>query len=360
MKHTPSPRQQKGSRRSLSLGWAIALVGMGLSGGCENGAGPRRGGAEPQEPTSTAATVDQHTITLNQVDERIQQALFYEAFGDDPASLYEARQEAVDDLVGEYLLEQAALAEGQTPEAWLDNSLTALPPVSQQEVVSLFEEARDRLPPGAQVEDYEEPLRAFLAGQRIGLILEALREGAEIKVSLPRQRAQVEAVGPSLGPASAPVTLVEFSDFQCPFCARAVPTLKALRKKYPDELRVIYRHMPLDFHPQARPAAIASACADAQGQFWPYHDRLFEQQQALTPEDLIGHAEAVGLEMATFQTCLAAAETAAIVDADQKAAEALGATGTPAFFINGIFLSGAQPIEVFQAVIEEELQGGQL
>jgi len=332
---------------------------MGLSGGCENDAG-QLGGAEPQEPTSTAVTVDHHTITLAQVDERIQQALFYEAFGDDPASLYEARQEAVDDLVGEYLLEQAAVAEGQTPEAWLDDSLTALPPISQQEVISLFEEARDRLPPGAQVEDYEEPLRAFLAGQRIGLILEELREGAEIEISLPRQRAQVESVGPSLGPSSAPVTLIEFSDFQCPFCARAVPTLKALREKYPDELRVIYRHMPLDFHPHARPAAIASACAEAQGQFWAYHDRLFEQQRALAPEDLIAHAEAIGLETESFKACQESAETAALVDADQKAAEALGATGTPAFFINGIFLSGAQPFEVFQAVIEEELQRGQL
>ena len=332
---------------------------MGLGGGCENGAGPRRV-AETQEPASTAAIVDNHTITLEEVDKRIQQALFYEAFGDDSASLYEARQEAVDDLVGEYLLEQAASAEGQTPEAWLDDSLTELPPISQEEVVSLFEGARDRLPPEAQVEDYEEPLRAFLAGQRIGAILEELREGAEVQVSLPRQRAQVEAVGPSLGPLSAPVTLVEFSDFQCPFCARAVPTLKALREKYPDELRVVYRHMPLDFHPHARPAAIASACADAQGQFWAYHDRLFEQQQALSPEDLMAHAEAIGLETEIFQSCLEATETAATVEADQKAAEALGATGTPAFFINGIFLSGAQPLEVFQAVIDEELQRGQL
>ena len=332
---------------------------MGLSGGCENGAGPRRV-AETQEPASTAAIVDNHTITLEEVDKRIQQALFYEAFGDDSASLYEARQEAVDDLVGEYLLEQAASAEGQTPEAWLDDSLTELPPVSQQEIVALFEEARDRLPPEAQVEDYEEPLRAFLAGQRIGTILEGLREGAEIQVSLPRQRTQIEAVGPSLGPASAPVTLVEFSDFQCPFCARAVPTLKALREKYPDELRVVYRHMPLDFHPYARPAALAATCADAQGQFWPYHDRLFEQQQALAPEDLVAHAEAIGLKNEIFQTCLEAAETAATVDADQRAAEAVGATGTPAFFINGIFLSGAQPLEVFEAVIDEELQRNQL
>ncbi|MCH2186925.1 thioredoxin domain-containing protein [Myxococcota bacterium] len=353
-----NPRQQKESRRHLSLVWATALAGIGLSGACENGVSPPTG-AETEAPSPTAAIVDDHAITLTEVDERIQQALFYEAFGDDPASLYEARQEAVDDLVEEYLLEQAALAEGQTPEAWLDDSLTALPPIDPQEVVALFEEAKDRLPPEAQIEDYEEPLRAFLAGQRIGTILETLQAGAEIKVSLPRQRAQVEAVGPSLGPSSAPVTLVEFSDFQCPFCARAVPTLKALREKYPDSLRVVYRHMPLDFHPHAQAAAIAATCADAQGQFWPYHDRLFEQQ-TLSPEELAGHAEAIGLETEMFEACLEAAVSAARVELDRQAAEAVGATGTPAFFINGIFLSGAQPLEVFEAVIEDELERSRL
>ncbi|MDG2050871.1 MAG: thioredoxin domain-containing protein [Myxococcota bacterium] len=354
MKQEPTPQQKKRFKKTAFLCWA-ALIGVGLSGGCENGRGALENGASEAAP-QTAAVVDQHIITLTEVDERIQQALFYEAFGDDAASLYAARQEAVDELVGEYLLEQAALADGQTPEAWLDRSLTELPPIGEQEVTDLFEQARDRLPPEAQPEDYAEPLRAFLAGQRIGTILDGLREQAQVKVSLPRQRAQIEAVGPSLGPPSAPVTLVEFSDFQCPYCARAVPTLKALREKYPDELRVVYRHMPLGFHPNARAAAIAATCADAQGLFWPYHDQLFEQQNALTAEDLMTHAEAVGLDAVTFKVCLEAPETAATVDADNLAAESAGVTGTPAFFINGIFLSGAQPLEVFEAVIDEELQ----
>ena len=342
-------RPRNPARSSFWVGTTILIA---AAAGCESWQGhPNGGSADGAVP---AAVVDQHVITLTQVDERIRQVLFDEAFGDDEGSLYAARRDTAEEMVEEYLLNQAAAEAGQSPEAWLDAQLEAAPAVSEQEITELFEQARDRLPPGAEPETYMEPLRAFLEGQRMASVLEGLREKAAVTLNIPRLRVQVEPIGPSLGPDSASVTLVEFSDFQCPFCSRAVPTIKALREKYPDDLRVVYRHMPLSFHANARPAAIAAACADAQGLFWPYHDRLFEQQQALSGDDLMAHAEAVGLEKEAFATCLEDPATAATVDADSLAARDAGVTGTPAFFVNGVFLSGAQPVEVFEAIIEEE------
>ena len=128
--------------------------------------------------------------------------------------------------------------------------------------------------------------------------MDALRAEAEISIDLPHQRSEVAAIGPSVGPEDAAITLIEFSDYQCPYCSRAVPTLKALIENHPDDLRVVYRHLPLSFHAQARGAAEASVCADEQGLFWEYHDLLFANQRALQPEQLLGYATGLGMNAA--------------------------------------------------------------
>jgi protein-disulfide isomerase len=159
---------------------------------------------------------------------------------------------------------------------------------------------------------------------------------------------------PAQGGAEARITLVVFSEFQCPFCARVVPTLAKLRERYGDDLRVVWKHHPLPFHERAVPAALAAEAAREQGRFWPMHDQLFAQQAALGPADLERHARGVGLDAARFAARLADPALKARVDADVKLGDNLGVRGTPTFFINGRKLVGAQPLETFIRVIEEE------
>jgi protein-disulfide isomerase len=223
-------------------------------------------------------------------------------------------------------------------------------------VADFFEENKTRLGPDPSLDQFADRIRAYLETRQGDGVYDSLYESAEVVVVLERERTKVAAIGASLGPANAPVTIVEFSDFECPYCARVVPTIKKIATAYPDQVRIVYRHLPLSFHAQAKLASQASICADQQGQFWAFHDRLFEKQKEMQRENLLAHASELELDMATFETCIDAPETIALVDADMAAAAEIGATGTPAFYINGIMLSGAQPFENFEAVIDEELK----
>ena len=160
---------------------------------------------------------------------------------------------------------------------------------------------------------------------------------------------------PVKGSPDALITLVEFSDYQCPFCARANATVEQLQKDYGDKLRVVMKQNPLSFHPRAKPAALAAMAAGEQGKYWEYHGKLFANSRALEDKDLEQYAQELGLDLGKWKTDLSSAKLSAVIDRDQAMAGKLGANGTPAFFINGRFLSGAQPIERFKSVIDEEL-----
>ena len=158
------------------------------------------------------------------------------------------------------------------------------------------------------------------------------------------------------GGAKAPVTIIEFSDYQCPFCQRAEGVVDQVMHAYGNKVRLVFRDFPLPIHPQARPAAEAASCANAQGKFWEYHAKLFANQSALGEEQLKEYAKDVGLDPAKFEDCLTQKPFSAAIDKDLSEAAKLGINGTPAFFINGRLLSGAQPFEKFKEVIDEELR----
>lgn len=160
---------------------------------------------------------------------------------------------------------------------------------------------------------------------------------------------------PTKGPETAPVTLVVFSEFQCPFCARFVPTLKQIEDTYQDKVRIVWKHLPLDIHKEAVGAALAAEAARKQGKFWEYHDRLFANQKRLGPEDLKQHAKDLQLDLRRFEADLLNADDKKRVDADVAEAGTLGIAGTPGIFINGRFIAGAQPFETFAKTIDEEL-----
>ena len=162
---------------------------------------------------------------------------------------------------------------------------------------------------------------------------------------------------PVRGPADALVTVVAFTDYQCPFCGRAESTLAELRQHFPNEVRVVVQHNPLPFHKHAFEAAVAAECAGEQGQFWPLHDRLFARQRELSEQRTpVALAEGIeGLQRLALAQCTASERARAKVTEDQHLAERFGARGTPSFFVNGRVLVGAQPVERFVEAVEREL-----
>jgi protein-disulfide isomerase len=175
----------------------------------------------------------------------------------------------------------------------------------------------------------------------------------------PEKRYSISVDGaPSWGPDSAKVTVVEFSDFQCPFCGRVWPTLQRLRGEYGDDVRIVFKHMPLNIHPKARGAHIAAEAAHRQGKFWEMHNKIFAKPRQLDDATFAAYATELGLDVDQFQQDLKSPDVQKKVDADIKEAASVGVSGTPGFFINGRFLSGAQPFESFKSVIDEEIGQG--
>jgi protein-disulfide isomerase len=164
---------------------------------------------------------------------------------------------------------------------------------------------------------------------------------------------------PALGPADAPITIVEFSDFECPFCQKwNAEVFGKIKEQYSDQVRIVYRDFPLEsIHANAFPAAEAANCANEQGAFWPYHDKLFSMEKGLSQQAYTQYASDLGLNLDDFSACLESGKYKQEVQADFDFAANLGVRSTPTFFINGIALVGAQPFEVFQEVIEKELAG---
>ena len=311
--------------------------------------------------SEVVARLDGTDITQAELETWIKDQLYEREMGDKAAGeVYEANARAIEELISQRILSQAAAKASQTPDEYLKAQSDALGPVTDAEVKAFFEENKSRLPADATLETLGPRIKAHLEAQRPETVRANLREKAEVAVLIQPPRADVAATGPSKGPENAPVTVIEFSDYQCPFCKRAEPTIQAVLAKYPNQVRVVFRHLPLDgLHPRARAASIAAVCAENQGKFWPYHDQLFANQTAMSDEDLDKYATASGLDLAAFKTCRQSPEAAQRVQADADAARAVGITGTPAFLINGILISGARPLEDFSKWIDQEIQASE-
>jgi protein-disulfide isomerase len=181
-------------------------------------------------------------------------------------------------------------------------------------------------------------------------------EDAQKPLAADKQAAIAKDDAPSFGPANATVTLVEFSDFQCPYCSRAAEVLRAVKAKYADKVRVVFRQFPLSFHNNAHVAAEAALAAHAQGKFWQFHDRLFANQQALSRADLEKYAAEVGLKMPAFKKALDGKTYAAQVDADVDLGNGVGVRGTPTMFLNGKRVENATDSGSVLALIEAALK----
>ena len=329
---------------------------------------PARAGAQTppstrpdQNPGDVVATVGDRSITLDDIDRAWEQR--------DPASraqarqqLFEARQRALDDLIGDYLIELEAKTRQVSPSQLLEAEVAKrMKPVTDADIARVFGELGSRAE-GATLEQLTPPIRQFLEQQRPVLAREEFvqdlrRASKEVRISLnpPRLSVTTAASDPTWGPANAPVQIIEFSDFQCPFCQRAGPVLQKLRATFGDRVRLVFKDLPLPSHPNAFQAAEAAQCAHEQSKFWEYHDVLFANQNALGRDDLKRHAAGLGLDAAKFNACFDEGRTGRLVQADMNESERYGVSSTPTFFINGRLLSGAQPFEVFDRIIQEEL-----
>jgi len=277
--------------------------------------------------------------------------------------MYQAKRQALEQMAIERIVKAEAAKAGMSEQDYIRKRVEEAPvqqPTEAQER-QFYERLKSggQIPPDATFDSLKERIgQALVNQQRQGQmqkVVAELQKQANLKIDLPQPRIQVAAEGPSRGPKDAPITIVEFSDFECPYCGAAHDTVEQVMSTYAGKVRLVYRQFPLSFHPHAEKAAEASLCAADQGKFWEYHDVLFKNQKKLDPTDLKAFASEVGIDGQKFGQCLESGDKKKAVDADQQAGLAAGVGGTPAFFINGIFLNGALPIDEFKKVIDLEL-----
>ena len=336
---------------------AVAAVAVGL--GC--GMAPNAV-AQTSPPDEAVARVGDEVITAAQLEEAWQEA--------DASSrmrmlqqVYETRRRALEIVIGDRLIEREAAARGITRVELLDIELPARTlPVTEEEIELIYDRNRNRF--GERTLDQmREEIRAAIGQQRPSQALyqfaSELRAAAnDVSVSLepPRQRIDVLADDPSRGPEDAPLVLVEFSDFQCPFCQRATDTLRELLGEYEGQIRLVYKDYPLPNHAQAFKAAEAGNCAHEQGKFWELHDAMFEHQDALEVPSLKTYAAELGLDESAFAACLDGGRHEAGVQRDLSIGQQYGVSSTPTVFINGRMVMGALPYDAFNEIIQEELR----
>jgi protein-disulfide isomerase len=342
----------------------VAGVGLALaSAGCASDSGSQGGGSTPTKAAApvaggndVVATVDGAPITRAALEAQVKSQLV-----EVDNQRYEVLSEGLDGMIAEALIAKEAASRGVTPEALLEQDVASkVTPPTDAKIQEVYDANKAQLG-NATLDQVKDRIVQYLDGQQEGELQEkllvSLRQKYKTTVALKPPTIEVGDGGaPSRGPADAPVTIITFSDYECPFCKRAEPTVLQVMKAYPDKVRLVHRQYPLPFHKQARPAAEAALCANAQGKFWEYHEKVFTAA-SLDDASLKTIAGEVGLDQAKYDACVSSKEMAKAIDKDVADASAVGVRGTPAFFINGRMISGAQPFEKFQVIIDEELAG---
>ena len=307
------------------------------------------------------AEVDGVPVSAEEVEKAIGASL-----GKLQEQIFNLKRQKLEELINATLLTREARKRGVSVPALLDAEVTSkVALVTEQEVEAFYEANKTRIQ-GDPVAARQQ-IRINLQNHRLATkkqeFFQLLRSNAKIAVYLkppPVHRVEVSTNGaPSKGPVKAPVTIVKFEDFHCPFCKKVQPTLAQVLSKYGEKVRLVHRDFPIDgIHPAARRGHEAARCANEQGKFWQYHDVLYANAPKADAADLKSYAREVGLDVPAFEKCVANGEFRDVVQKDVEEGTRLGVNGTPAFFINGRLLSGAEPIERFAAIIDDEISRG--
>lgn len=331
----------------------------GSTGAAAAATAPAQTGAPDLDPNTVVATINGQNVTAKELDEELKPQLA-QLDAKYKSDKFELRKQGLDELVLKRLVDAEAKKEGVNEEAWLKKHVEAsTPEATEADAKKFYDENSARM--GGQSFDAIKPrIIAFLTNQKrqeaAGKIFEDLKSKAKVDIKLEEPAVKVDAVGPSMGPENAPVTIVEFSDFQCPYCSKVEPTLKRVMADYAGKVRFVFRDYPLPFHEHAQKASEAAHCAEAQDKYWPMHDAMFANQDKLDVDGLKKLAGGIqGIDQAKFDKCLDSGEMKDKVAANEKAGAAVGVQGTPHFFVNGHPLNGAQPYEEFKKAIDREL-----
>lgn len=270
---------------------------------------------------------------------------------------YNLRKKALTEL----LFDMEAQASGVSRNDLVSREVTAKAKVSSADIDALWEEVKS----GARGATKE-----AMQGQLHQMILQRKTEGelaryqrelfkkydvAMVGLTPSRKVVSVPDDAPVLGPKDAPITIVEYTDYQCPYCQKAQQYVDQVMETYKGRVRLVYQEFPLDFHAQALPAGVAARCAGEQGKFWEMHEGMLRVPGAFDDNDLMSRAAALGLDTTKFSACTTSGKFDPVIQKAIAGGRAIGVTGTPTFFVNGRSFSGAQPFEVFERIIEEEL-----
>lgn len=305
-------------------------------------ADPVQSTAKKSSESPVIATYDGKEVTLQELDDSISQ------------DIHNLRRQKLESMIVETLVEKEAKKQGKSGNEYIQSIANAAD-TSDKELRKLYEENKQAIG-DRSFKDVKSRLASRQKQQAVVEHIEKLKKEANVHIQLPIPRISVEAIGPSKGPADAPITIVEFSDFQCPYCSQARQVVDKVVSAYAGKIKLVFRNFPLQFHNNAAKAAEAGLCAASQDKFWEMHDWMFENQDKLSVEELKKGASGLGIDSDKFNKCLDSGENTKKVQESMQAASKAGVRGTPAFFVNGMQLSGNQPFEKFKEVIDGELR----
>ena len=322
---------------------------------------------EASDPNRVLATIDGQPVTEAQVRQeapdnfKMLENQLAQCQAQYEKGKHDVLESSLEQVIQNRMIDAAAKAKGVSKEDYLKTE-GAVVEVTDADADKFYEENKARIP-RPKDEQLVGQIKQYLTAQRQQeareKLLAQLASQHEVSYKIEPQRVEVTAVGPAKGPESAPVTIVEFSDFECPYCARLAPTLDQVVAKYGDKVRLVFRQFPLDMHANARKASEAALCANDQGKFWQMHDAMFEEtknQRPLPVNVVKAKATELGLNGEEFNACLDSGKHAQQVTTDLQAGSQAGVSGTPALFVNGRFINGAVPFEVIAKVIDDELK----
>lgn len=303
--------------------------------------------------------IDGKAVSVGDIDDWIKDQLFNQATrGGNPMKVHEVRTRALEQMANEAAMDRAAAKAGKDRDTLLKEEVESRASVTDEEVQKYYDEHKDRFRnlPFEKVSPAVK--RQLLAQKQVAAMQEytkSLRDAIGFESTLEPPRFEITAPGQTKGPADAPITLVEFSDYECPFCKASEAVVAQVLERYPTQLKFVFLNYPLPTHAKARPAAEAAICAAEQGKFWEFHDKLFEKAPQIAPEQLAAIATEAGLDAAKLQECITAKTNSARIDTDLAAGKAAGVTGTPAFYVNGVPISGGRTVDEFAKAIDAEL-----
>lgn len=330
----------------------VAVLAVACFAGC--GEAVKSSSTVSSSPGQAAAVVNGETITIADLDLSAKKQLQRV-----DTEIYQIKKRVLDDLVEQKLIEAASKKKGLSTEKFLaeeiDSKVTA---PTEDEVKAIYESSKDKS--GKSFDEVKNQITDYLkqnkkARAKAELIAQ-LKKEANIKMSLEPPRVEIDIKNlPSIGDKDAKVTLVEFSDYQCPFCKRVRPTIWRLLDEYKGKVRYAFGDFPLSFHKDAKKASEAARCAGDQGKYFEFNRKIFDNQSAIGIDDLKKYAKELQLNTKDFDKCLDSGKTAKVVEESVQLGSSVGVSGTPAYFINGIMLSGALPYESFKEIIDTEL-----